>query len=54
MQAVRTSETSVYVYETTLLHIPEGCYIHTRMGFFLGSVERYLTKEAYINEDIRT
>jgi hypothetical protein len=29
MEAVRTYETLVYVYETTRRHIPEGC-LHTR------------------------
>jgi hypothetical protein len=27
MEAVRTSETSVYFYETTLHHIPAGCHL---------------------------
>jgi hypothetical protein len=30
MEAVRTSETSVYFSETTQRYIPESCYIHTR------------------------
>jgi hypothetical protein len=30
MEAVRTSETSVYFNETTRLFIPEGCHLHTR------------------------
>jgi hypothetical protein len=28
MEAVNTSETLIYLYETTQYHIPEGCYIH--------------------------
>jgi hypothetical protein len=27
MDAVRTSETSVYIYETTLRYVPEGYHI---------------------------
>jgi hypothetical protein len=30
MEAVLTSETSVYFNETTRLYIPEVCHIHTR------------------------
>jgi hypothetical protein len=30
MEAVRTSETSVYLYETTQVNIPGGCHLHTR------------------------
>jgi hypothetical protein len=30
MEAVRTSETSVYSNETTWRYIPEGSHIHTR------------------------
>jgi hypothetical protein len=30
MEVVGTSETPVYIYETTRHHIPEGCYLHTR------------------------
>jgi hypothetical protein len=30
MEVVGTSETPVYIYETTRHHIPEGCYFHTR------------------------
>jgi hypothetical protein len=29
MEAVRTSETSLYFYETTQVHIPEGSGVHT-------------------------
>jgi hypothetical protein len=29
MEAVRTSETSIYFYQTTRCHIPEGCHLHT-------------------------
>jgi hypothetical protein len=32
MEAVRTSETSVYFNETTQHCIPEGCHLHTRRG----------------------
>jgi hypothetical protein len=27
---VTTSEMSVYIYETTQRHLPEGCHLHTR------------------------
>jgi hypothetical protein len=30
MEAVRTSETSVKLYETTRRKIPEGCHLHNR------------------------
>jgi hypothetical protein len=30
MEAVRTSETSVYFNETTERYIPDGCHLHTR------------------------
>jgi hypothetical protein len=30
MEAVRTSETSVYFNGTTRRYIPEGCHFHTR------------------------
>jgi hypothetical protein len=30
MEAIRTSETSVYFNETTRRYIPEGCHLHTR------------------------
>jgi hypothetical protein len=30
MKAVRTSETSVYINETTWRCIPEGCQLHSR------------------------
>jgi hypothetical protein len=30
MEAVRTSETSVYFNDTTWQYIPEGCHLHTR------------------------
>jgi hypothetical protein len=30
MEAVGTSETSVYFNETTQSHIPEGCNLHNR------------------------
>jgi hypothetical protein len=30
MEAVSTSETSVYFYTTTQRNIPEGCHLHTR------------------------
>jgi hypothetical protein len=29
MEAVRTYETSGYMYETTRRHIPEGCHLHS-------------------------
>jgi hypothetical protein len=29
MEAVHTSEMSVYFYETTECHITEGCHLHT-------------------------
>jgi hypothetical protein len=29
MEAVRTSKTSVYFYESTRRHIPQGCHQHT-------------------------
>jgi hypothetical protein len=28
MEAVRTSETSIYFNETTRRYIPEGCHLH--------------------------
>jgi hypothetical protein len=31
MEAVRTSETSVYLNETTWSYIPERCQLHTRL-----------------------
>jgi hypothetical protein len=30
MEVLRTYETSVYFYESTLHYIPEGCNLHTR------------------------
>jgi hypothetical protein len=30
MKAVRTTETSVYFYDTTRRHISECCHLHTR------------------------
>jgi len=30
MEAVRTSETSVYFHETTRRYVPESCHLHTR------------------------
>jgi hypothetical protein len=30
MEAVRTSETSVFFNETARLYIPQGCHVHTR------------------------
>jgi hypothetical protein len=30
MEAVRTSETSMYFYQTTRRYIPEGCHLHIR------------------------
>jgi hypothetical protein len=32
MEAVRTSETSVYINETTRRFIPESCHIHILRG----------------------
>jgi hypothetical protein len=29
MEAVRASETSVYFHDTTMLYIPEGCYLQS-------------------------
>jgi hypothetical protein len=30
MEAVRTNETSVYLYETSQSSVTEGCHLHTR------------------------
>jgi hypothetical protein len=34
MEAVHTSETSVYFNETTHHYIPEDCYLHTSKDMF--------------------
>jgi hypothetical protein len=42
MEAVRTSETLVYFYETTWPDISEGCYLHTRrpgnLKFYISAI----------------
>jgi hypothetical protein len=47
MEAVDTSEASVYFYETTRRNIPEGCHIHIRRREKLKS--HYLPTIRFIN-----
>jgi hypothetical protein len=41
MEAVRTSETSVYFYDTTLCNIPEGHHFHI-LQFFWELLGQYI------------
>jgi hypothetical protein len=41
MEAVRTSETSLYSNETTRCYIAEGCHLHTRRHEILNIYKKW-------------